>query len=73
MHQYETQKNYKILHGTIDHEAPSMFGDSCGLLGLQREECLVAETDCVFLTLKMDSIKNCTFFLDKNRCVYKRI
>lgn len=52
-----TKENTKVLTGHLDHLPGAVFGDCSSLLGFTREEALVTDEDCVFLSLDANYLK----------------
>jgi CRP-like cAMP-binding protein len=63
-------KDTKVLTGHLDHLPGAVFGDCSSLLGFTREETLVADEDCVFLSLDAKNMKKSMFITCKrySRC-----
>ena len=51
--------NEKHLTGKIQHEPGAVFGDCAAILGMEKEETLVADTNCLFLVMDTHSVKKC--------------
>lgn len=56
---YDIQNTEKQLCGRMDHEPGAVFGDCTSVLGMQKEETLVAATNCLFLMLDANAVKKC--------------
>ena len=60
-----TKENTKVLTGHLDHLPGAVFGDCSSLLGFTREEALVTDEDCVFLSLDANYLKKSMFITCK--------
>jgi CRP-like cAMP-binding protein len=56
-HGFHNTENH--LTGKIQHEPGAVFGDCAAILGMEKEETLVADTNCLFMVLDTFSVNKC--------------